>query len=199
MNYPESFLRLQESFKHLPGVGSKSAERLVYHILNMDEEYVEEFADALISLKKNIHYCERCGNLTEDHLCDICIDKSRDQSTVMVVEKPQDVYAIEKINEYHGVYHVLHGVVSMMNGISMEDLNIEPLLKRIKAGEVKEVIVATNLTREGETTALYLNQMLSDYPEVEVTRIAHGLPSGGNLDYADDLTILKSLEGRKKF
>lgn len=195
MNYPEAFLQLLECFKHLPGIGAKSAERLVYHVLNTPDEYVEEFADALLNLKKNIHYCEQCGNISETAICDICQDSHRDHSLVMVVEKPQDVFAMEKVKEYRGIYHVLHGVVSMMEGIGIEDLNIQPLLNKIQAGTIKEVIIATNLTREGETTSLYLARLLQN-ENVKVTRIAHGLPIGSNIDYADELTLLKSLQGR---
>lgn len=197
MNYPEAFLQLLECFKHLPGVGAKSAERLVYHVLSMKDEYIEEFADALVNLKSNIHFCEKCGHLSDEEVCEICQDEQRDQSIIMVVEKPQDVYAMEKIKEYRGLYHVLHGVVSMMDGVGIEDLNIAPLMKRIEEGNVKEVIIATNLTREGETTALYLGRLLQD-TDVQVTRIARGMPIGGNIDYADELTLIKSLEGRTK-
>lgn len=197
MNYPEAFLQLLECFKHLPGVGSKSAERLVYHVLNMRDEYIEEFAEALVNLKSNIHFCEKCGHLTDESICDICSNEERDNSIIMVVEKPQDVYAMEKIKEYRGLYHVLHGVVSMMDGVGIEDLNIKPLMQRIDEGKVKEIIIATNLTREGETTALYLARLLQD-TDVQVTRIARGLPIGGNIDYADELTLIKSLEGRTK-
>lgn len=197
MNYPDAFLQLLECFKHLPGVGSKSAERLVYHVLNMRDEYIEEFADALVNLKSNIHFCEKCGHLSDEPICEICNNEDRDSSIIMVVEKPQDVYAMEKIKEYRGLYHVLHGVVSMMDGVGIEDLNIKPLMKRIDEGKVKEVIIATNLTREGETTALYLARLLQD-TNVQVTRIARGLPIGGNIDYADELTLIKSLEGRTK-
>lgn len=197
MNYPEAFLQLLECFKHLPGIGAKSAERLVYHLLNTQDEYVEEFADALLNLKKNIHYCKQCGNISETEVCDICQDSHRDHSLVMVVEKPQDVFAMEKVKEYRGIYHVLHGVVSMMDGIGIEDLNIQPLLDKIQAGTIKEVIIATNLTREGETTSLYLARLLQN-ENVKVTRIAHGLPIGSNIDYADELTLLKSLQGRTK-
>lgn len=197
MNYPEAFLHLLDCFKHLPGIGAKSAERLVYHVLNMEDEYVQDFAQALSHLKSEIHYCEKCGNLSETVICDICANPERDQTTVMVVEKPQDVFAMEKIKAYHGLYHVLHGVVSMMDGIGIEDLNIQPLIERLESGKIKEVIIATNLTREGETTALYLARLLESY-DVKVTRIAHGLPIGSNIDYADELTLLKSLEGRTK-
>lgn len=197
MNYPESFLHLLECFKHLPGIGAKSAERLVYHCLNMPDFSIEEFAEALLSLKKNIHFCEKCGNISDSAVCDICADDTRDNKTIMVVEKPQDVFALEKIRAYKGLYHVLHGVVSMMEGVGIDDLNITPLMKRLDEGQVEEVIIATNLTRDGETTALYLARLLQDY-DVKVTRIAHGLPIGSNIDYADELTLLKSLEGRTK-
>ena len=197
MNYPDSFLHLLECFKHLPGIGTKSAERLVYHCLNMPDFSLEEFADALMSLKKDIHYCEECGQITDHRICDICNDETRDRQTIMVVEKPQDVCALEKIKAYRGLYHVLHGVVSMMEVIGIDDLNISPLLKRLDKGEVNEIIIATNLTRDGETTALYLARLLQCY-DVKVTRIAHGLPIGSNIDYADELTLLKSLEGRTK-
>ena len=197
MNYPESFLHLLDCFKHLPGIGAKSAERLVYHVLNMQDEYVEDFAQALLALKKEIHYCETCGNISDTPICDICANPDRDQHTIMIVEKPQDVFAMEKIKEYHGLYHVLGGVVSMMDGIGIEDLNIQPLLERLQKGDIQEVIIATNLTRDGETTALYLARLLQNQ-DVQVTRIAHGLPIGSNIDYADELTLIKSLEGRTK-
>lgn len=197
MNYPDAFLRLVECFKHLPGIGAKSAERLVYHCLDMPEELLEEFAQSLLHLKKEIRYCKQCGNISTHDVCDICADSTRDQSTLMIVEKPQDVFAMEKIKAYHGLYLVLHGVVSMMDGVGIDDLNVSMLLDRLEKGMVKEVIIATGLTRDGETTALYLARLLQDY-DVQVTRIAHGLPIGSHIDYADELTLLKSLEGRTK-
>ncbi len=198
MKVPAPFTRLQESFKKLPGIGNKSAERFVYHVLEMSDESIHEFASALTDLKKDLHYCKECGQLCTGEICEICQDESRDRGTIMVVEKPQDVFAMEKINAYHGLYHVLHGVVSMIEGIGIEDLNIQSLINRIKQGSVKEVIIATNLTRDGETTALYLRRLLEPFTEVTVTRIAHGLPSGSNIDYADEMTLVKSLEGRTK-
>jgi len=197
MNYPESFENLLEAFKWLPGIGTKSAERLVYHILAMDKEKVYEFSEALTSLIQNIHYCETCGNIAEDKQCEICKDPTRDSTVLCIVEHPKDVYAMEKIKEYKGNYHVLQGAVSIINGIGIEDLNIQSLFNRITP-DLKEIIIATNPTREGETTALYISKLLSKYT-IEVTRIAHGLPIGSNIDYADELTLLKSLEGRKKF
>lgn len=195
MNYPKSFLDLVECFKRLPGIGGKSAERLAYHILSMDKEYVLEFSKALLNFQDNIHYCKKCGHICEDDLCEICKDDSRDQSVICVVETPKDVFAMEKVREYNGVYHVLHGTISMIDGTTIDDLNITSLFDRLDG--VKEVILATNPTREGETTALFLAKLLAKRG-VETTRIANGLPIGSNIDYADELTLLKSLEGRKK-
>lgn len=196
MDYPASFEELLECFKMLPGIGTKGAERMVYHVLSMDEQQVQRFADALINLKQNVKYCKKCGHICEDDLCDICKDETRDQTTICVVETPKDVYAIEKMKEYHGLYHVLHGTMSIMDGKTIDDLNIQSLFDRLNEN-IKEVIIATNPTREGETTALFLAKLLAKQ-NIPASRIANGLPIGGNLDYADELTLLKSLEGRKK-
>lgn len=196
MGYPKSFEELAESFKMLPGIGTKGAERMVYHVLDMSDDQVEHFAESLIQFKKNIHYCKHCGHICEDELCDICQDESRDQSTICIVESPKDVFAMEKLKEYHGLYHVLHGTMSIMDGKTIDDLNIKTLFDRIN-DDINEVIIATNPTREGETTALFLAKLLTK-ENITVTRIANGLPIGSNLDYADELTLLKSLEGRKK-
>lgn len=196
MKYPDSFENLMESFKKLPGIGNKSAERMVYKILEMDEEDVKKFSNNLISFKKTIKYCKKCGHISEGTLCDICSDDSRDSSTILIVESPKDVIAMEKMKEYHGLYHVLHGTISIMDGKTIDDLNVSSLFERIN-DDTKEVIIATNPTREGETTALFLGKLLSNY-NIEVTRIANGLPIGSNIDYADELTLLKSLEGRRK-
>ena len=196
MNYPDSFQELLECFKMLPGVGNKGAERYVYHILDQSNDNVERFSKALVDIKKKIKYCKVCGNLSEEDTCSICIDHSRDQSVICIVESAKDVYAMEKLKEYKGLYHVIGGTVSMMDGKSLEDLNIQSLLDRID-DSISEVIIATNPTREGETTALLLAKLLEN-KNVVVTRIANGLPIGSNLDYADELTLLKSLEGRKK-
>ncbi len=196
MDYPVSFEELLECFKMLPGIGTKGAERMVYHVLSLDEQHVQRFADALINLKHNIKYCKKCGHICEDDLCDICKDETRDQTTICVVETPKDVYAIEKMKEYHGLYHVLHGTMSIMDGKTIDDLNIQSLFDRLNEN-IKEVIIATNPTREGETTALFLAKLLAKN-NIPASRIANGLPIGGNLDYADELTLLKSLEGRKK-
>lgn len=196
MEYPTSFDELVECFKLLPGIGGKGAERMVYHVLDMDEEQVQRFSKALLELKHRIRYCKKCGHICEDEYCDICKDSSRDQSTICVVESPKDVFAMEKLKEYHGLYHVLHGTMSIMDGKTIDDLNIQTLFDRLDDC-IEEVIIATNPTREGETTALFLAKLLAK-KNISASRIANGLPIGSNLDYADELTLLKSLEGRKK-
>ena len=193
--YPQNFQQLIDCFKTLPGIGNKNAERLSYHILSMDKNEVKKFADSVMNTKEKIHYCKQCGNISEDDLCEICKDQTRDHSMICVVETPKDVYAMEKMKEYKGMYHVLHGVVSIMDGITIDDLNIHSLLNRLDS--VNEVIIATNPTRNGETTALYLSKLLQG-KNINVTRIANGLPIGSNLDYADEMTLLKSFEGRRK-
>ncbi|MCD8027815.1 MAG: recombination mediator RecR [Erysipelotrichaceae bacterium] len=196
MEYPKSFEELVECFKMLPGIGNKAAQRLAYHVLDMNQEDVRRLSDSLIHFKKNIQYCKICGHICEGDTCEICKDDTRDKSIICVVESPKDVFAMEKLKEYHGLYHVLHGTMSIMDGKTLDDLNVHSLFERLN-DEVKEVIIATNPTREGETTALYLAKLLSK-KNINTTRIANGLPIGGNLDYADELTLLKSLEGRKK-
>ena len=189
--------RLEESLSKLPSVGKKSAERMAYAMLDMDEEALVEFSNAVKELKERIHYCPICGNLTEDDICQICSDESRDRSTLLVVSYPKDLMAFEKSEGYFGLYHILGGTISLSKGKGVEGLSIEPLLKRIEEGSIKEVIIATNPTFDGETTALYLAKLLEKYP-ISVTRIAYGLPMGGNLDYTDSMTISKALEGRRK-
>lgn len=196
MNYPKAFNNLVECFKRLPGVGSKSAERLAYHILSMDKKYVQEFSTVLETFQEDIKYCKKCGHICEEEYCDMCGDTSRDQATICIVESPKDVFAMEKVKEYRGLYHVLHGTMSIMDGKTMEDLNLASLLERLDEN-IKEVIIATNPTRDGETTALYLAKILTSM-NIPTSRIANGLPIGSNIDYADELTLLKSLEGRKK-
>ena len=196
MTYPKSFEELMECFKMLPGIGNKGAERMAYHMLDMDALSVQRFANAMIDFKKNIHHCKICGHICEGHTCEICQEPERDHSMICVVESPKDVFAMEKLKEYHGLYHVLGGTISIMDGITADDLNIDSLFKRINE-QTKEVIIATNPTREGETTALYLAKLL-DQMGVNVSRIANGLPVGSSLDYADDLTLLRSFEGRQK-
>jgi recombination protein RecR len=196
MEYPKSFDQLLECFKMLPGIGNKGAERMVYAIMNMDKENVDKFSKSLINFKENIHYCKKCGHICENDICDICKDDTRDQTTICIVESPKDIFAMEKLKEYHGLYHVLHGTISIMDGKTIDDLNIQSLFERLN-DNIKEVIIATNPTREGETTALFLAKLLSKQ-NITTTRIANGLPIGSNIDYADELTLLKSFEGRKK-
>ena len=192
-----SIEQLIESFASLPGVGHKSAEKMAYSVLNMDEELIEQFADSLINVKKSVHKCPRCGSLTENDLCEICLDESRDKTSLIVVSEPKDVMSFEKIGSFKGRYHVLGGVLSALKGIGVEDLEIESLLRRIEQDNVKEVILATNPTTEGETTALYIAKILEG-KDVNVSRLAFGLPVGGHLEYADSLTLQRALEGRKK-
>ena len=193
----KALVRLQESLAKLPSVGKKSAERMAYAMLEMDDEDLKEFSDAIRELKEKIHYCPVCGNITEDEECEICQDENRDRTTLMVVSSPKDVMAFENAEGYRGLYHVLGGTISLSKGKGIEDLNIPSLLKRVDSGEIKEIIIATNPTVDGETTALYLAKLLEN-KNVNVTRLAYGLPMGGNLDYADALTLAKAIEGRRK-
>ncbi len=195
--YPKKFQALIESFAQLPGVGSKTAERYAFDVLEWEPERVELLMQSLLEFQNGITICEQCGNLAEGSRCLICDDTSRDQSIICVVQSPRDVIAMEKTKEYSGLYHVLNGVISTSKGILPDDINLETLFDRIDE-KTKEIILATNPTIEGETTALYLSKRLERYPHVTVTRIAHGLPMGGHLDYADELTLIKALEGRKK-
>ncbi len=195
--YPKSLQDLIERFRCLPGVGEKSAERYALSILERKEEDVEAFAQALINVKNNLHYCKVCGNLTEDDICEICRNDNRNQDVIFVVQSPKDIIAMEKTNEFQGVYHVLNGLISTTKGIMPEDLNIDSLLLRAKSA--KEIILATNTTMDGEMTAMYLNKLIKEEcPDVLITRIAHGLPSGGMLDYADEMTLAHALTDRKK-
>lgn len=193
----KSVTKLVDSFSKLPGVGHKSAEKMAYSVLEMQEEDVEMFSDALKELKRNVHHCPICGNYTEDDVCEICQDENRDKTKIIVVSYPRDVASFERLGVYNGRYHVLGGVLSAVNGVGINDLNIVDLEKRIKDDGVQEIIIATNPTTEGETTALYLAKILEN-KNVNVTRLAYGLPMGGHLEYADSLTLSKALEGRKK-
>ena len=193
----KALTRLEESLVKLPSVGRRSAERMAYALLSMDEEDLNEFSDALKSLKQSIHVCPICGFLTEEEKCEICSDNEREQDVLMVVSYPKDVIAFENAESYRGLYHVLNGAISVSKGASIEDLNIASLLERVEQGSFKEVIIATNPTIEGETTALYLARLLADKVET-VTRLAYGLQMGGNLDYTDSLTLSKAVEGRRK-
>ncbi|MBQ2756230.1 MAG: recombination protein RecR [Oscillospiraceae bacterium] len=189
------FVRLAEQFEKLPGIGKKSAQRMAYHILNQPKEKVEEFAKCLVEAKQKIVYCDVCKNITDRPVCTVCGDEARDRSTILVVESPRDVTAFERTREYNGLYHVLHGLISPMDGIGPESLYIKELIARMGDGEVKEVIMATNPTVEGEATAMYISRLLKPMG-VTVTRLAYGIPVGGHLEYTDDVTLYRALEGR---
>lgn len=193
--YPSNFQKLIDMYERLPGVGNKTATRYAFYLLNLSEDEVNTYIEAFEGLK-DIKKCEVCGFLSDDDKCLICKDDSRDVSTIMVVGFPQDLIAIEKTNTYKGSYHVLNGLLSSSKGVFPEDLNIDKLLSRIDSG-VKEIIIATSATMDGEMTALYLDKILKD-KDVLVTRLAHGLPMGANLDYADELTLIKAMNNRKK-
>ena len=193
----KSLTRLQESLAKLPSVGKKSAERMAFAMLEMDDDDLLEFSEAIRDLKSKIHRCPICGNITEDEVCDVCADETRDGTTLMVVSSPKDVMSFEAAEGYKGKYHVLGGTISLSKGKGVDDLNIPSLLQRVDKGGIKEIIIATNPTVDGETTALYLAKLLQD-KDVNVTRLAYGLPMGGNLEYADALTLAKAIEGRRK-
>ena len=193
----KALVRLEESLAKLPSVGRRSAERMAYAMLNMDDEDLQEFSDAVLNLKKSINVCPICGFLSEEETCEICKDNDREKDILMVVSYPKDVIAFENAETYRGLYHVLNGVISLNKGSSIEDLNIGSLLKRIEDNHFREVIIATNPTIEGETTALYIAKIIGEKVE-NVTRLAYGLQMGGNLDYTDALTLSKAVEGRRK-
>ena len=192
----EPIARIQQQFSRLPGIGNKSALRLAYYIASISEEQATELASAIEQGRKAIHYCSICGNYTVSDPCASCTDESRKNGLLCVVKDPRDVAAIERMRDYHGLYHVLHGTISPMNGIGPNDIRIKELLKRVKDESVSEVILATNPDIEGEATANYIARALKD-SDVLVTRIAHGLPVGGNLEYTDEVTLAKALEGRR--
>lgn len=197
MHYPEPISKLIDSFMKLPGIGPKTAVRLAFFVLDMKEDDVLDFAKSLVNAKRNLAYCSVCGHITDRDPCYICDDSHRDQSVVCVVQEPRDVIAMEKMKEYQGVYHVLRGAISPMEGIGPEDINIPQLLKRLQDETVQEVILATNPNIEGEATAMYISRLLKP-SGIKVTRIAHGLPVGGDLEYADEVTLSKALEGRRE-
>ena len=187
---------LYEQLRRLPGVGSKTAMRLAYHIIDMPEGEVQQLAEALSNAKKSIHYCSQCFNLTDGEKCAICSDPSRDHFTICVVEQPQDIAAMERSHGYNGLYHVLHGVLSPLDGIGPDKLKIRELFQRLQRESISEIIIATNSDVEGEATATYLAQLLK-HIGITVSRIAHGLPMGGDLEYADEVTLSKALENRR--
>lgn len=192
--YSKYINQLIEQFSKLPGVGSKSAQRLALHLINMPSEHVERFAQVMIDAKKNIHYCDTCYTLTDSDTCPICANEKRDHATIMVVENIRDLAAYEKTGKFDGVYHVLHGAISPMLGIGPNDIKLKELIKRLE-GDVKEVIIATNSSLEGETTAMYISKLIKP-TGVKVTRIASGVPVGGDLECIDEMTLLRALEGR---
>lgn len=194
--YPVAIEKLIEEFAKLPSVGRKTAQRLTLHILNLPQEEVQEFAEALIKARGTIKYCSQCGNFTDTDPCAVCSNPNRDKSIICVVEQPKDIMTMEKVREFNGVYHVLHGTISPMSGRGPEDIKLRELIRRIN-GEVEEVIVATNPNIEGEATAMYISKILKPLG-AKVTRIAHGIPVGGDLEYADEVTLSKALEGRKE-
>lgn len=188
---------LTDQFAKLPGIGRKTAARLAYHIINLPEGEAEKFAEAITEARKKINYCEICQNITETPRCSLCSDESRDKSTICVVEDSQDVLAFERTREYNGLYHVLHGVISPLDGIGPEQLRIKELISRLNDGSVKEIIMATNPTVEGEATASYLSRLIKPFG-IRVTRLAYGIPVGGDLEYADEVTLSRALEGRSE-
>lgn len=195
--FPAALERLTEEFARLPGIGSKSAQRLAFHTLNMSQEEAEGFAEAILEAKRSVHTCPICQNLTDRTLCPICEDESRDHSVICVVAEPRDVLAMERAREFSGVYHVLHGVISPLNHIGPDDIRIRELLARVRNEEVREIIMATNPDTEGEATAMYISRLLRPL-EVRVTRLAYGIPVGSQLEYADEVTLLRALEGRRE-
>lgn len=186
--------KLINEFSRLPGVGAKTAQRFAYKVVNMTDEEAKNFADAILSVKKNVHYCKICGNYAEEETCDIC--RERTAETICVVKEPKDVIAIEKLNEYNGVYHVLNGVISPLDGVGPNDINIKGLLDRISKGNVSEVIMATNPDVEGEATAMYITKLLKPLG-IKVSRLAHGIPVGTDLEYADEVSLARAFIERK--
>jgi recombination protein RecR len=197
MEYARPLARLIGELEKLPGVGPKSAQRLAYYILRIQDDEAQNLAESIISVKQQIHFCRQCFNFTDQELCTICRDPRRDPSILCIVAEPRDLMAMDKTNEFKGLYHVLHGVISPMEGIGPEMLKVRELLVRVRDGAIKEAILATNPTIEGEATALYLSNLLKPIG-VRVTRIAHGLPMGGDMDYADQATLIQALEWRRE-
>ena len=194
--FPAALQELADQFARLPGIGSKTAQRLAFHVLSLPLEAAEDFANAILEAKKTVHTCPCCQNLTDRELCPICDDDMRDQGLICVVADPKDVIAMERSREFRGVYHVLHGVISPLNHVTQDDIKIRELLMRVGSGDVREVIMATNPDTEGEATAMYISRLLRPM-EVKVTRLAYGVPVGSQLEYADEVTLSRALEGRQ--
>ena len=195
--FPAALQNLADQFARLPGIGGKTAQRLAFHVLSLPLEDAQEFADAILEAKEQVHTCPRCQNLTDRELCPICDDDLRDESVICVVAEPRDVIAMERSREFRGTYHVLHGVISPLNHVTQEDIKIKELLHRVAQGDVREVIMATNPDTEGEATAMYISRLLRPM-EVKVTRLAYGVPVGSQLEYADEVTLSRALEGRQE-
>ena len=195
--FPAALQELADQFVRLPGIGSKTAQRLAFHVLELPLEDAQAFADAIMDAKREVHTCPSCQNLTDRELCPICGDDNRDHSVICVVAEPKDVIAMERSREFRGVYHVLHGVISPLNHVTQDDIKIRELLLRVGGGNVREVIMATNPDTEGEATAMYISRLLRPM-EVRVTRLAYGVPVGSQLEYADEVTLSRALEGRQE-
>lgn len=195
--YAKPIANLIEEFARLPGIGPKTAQRIAFYVISMPKDNVSRFAEALLDARGKIRYCSLCGNLTDEDPCKICSSRERDITTICVVENPRDIVAMERTREYKGLYHVLHGAISPMDNIGPDDIKIKELLGRLKDNIVKEIILATNPNVEGEATAMYISKLLKPF-NIKVTRIAHGVPVGGDLEYADEVTLTKALEGRKE-
>ena len=197
MQYPEPIARLMDSYMKPPGIGAKTAARLAFFSMEMPEEEVMNFANALISCKRDLTMCSVCGNITQEDPCEICQDASRDRTKILVVEDSRDVMSLERMKEYKGLYHVLHGVLSPMEGTGPDDINVASLIQRLQDPTVEEVIIATNATAEGEATAMYLSRLIKP-AGIKVTRLAHGLAVGSDIKYADEMTLFKAIEGRRE-
>ena len=196
--YPKPLNKLINELSKLPGIGGKTAQRLAFYILALEESEATSLANSIVNAKRSLHYCSVCGNLTDTNPCEICSDESRDRTKVCVVETPQDVIAMERIREFKGLYHVLHGAISPVEGIGPNEINLKSLITRLQQhDEIDEIIVATNPNIEGEATAMYIARLLKP-SGIKVTRIAHGIPVGGDLEYADEVTLLKAMEGRRE-
>ena len=197
LSYSPSIEKLIESFEKLPSIGHKTAIRLAFHILDLNKEETDDFINSILDAKKKLKYCSTCFNISDTDPCPICTNTKRDTSTICVVEDVRDILAMERTNEFKGVYHVLHGTISPMNGVGPEDIKIKELLNRIRDNDIKEIIIATNPRVEGEATSIYLSKLIKPL-NIKVTRIAHGIPVGGDLEYTDEITLTKALEGRRE-
>lgn len=195
--FPTALQELADQFARLPGISGKTAQRLAFHVLELDDADAKAFADAILAAKQTVHTCPVCQNLTDREVCPLCDNEMRDRSTICVVAEPKDVIAMERSREFNGLYHVLHGVISPLNHVTQDDIRIKELLMRVASGEVREVIMATNPDTEGEATAMYISRLLRPM-EVKVTRLAYGVPVGSQLEYADEVTLSRALEGRQE-